>query len=862
MALNKINKNMIQGLPEELNGLTEQLAQTATYAIDDIHHLKPTKLNVVDTGVENIRLRDMGKDGVVYAVQGHSIKRYNDLTDTWDQVLTAPLQPHLVLSLDNGELLFACRHVTTDDFSRVYVTKNNQTSFVEVLTSGKAGISFSNDFGKSTYGNIVLVSEYGTQGLAHKVYLSDDYGNTFREIFDLANYAPNPTTAHVHGVAYDPYWARIWIVNGDNPNNNIYWSDDMGVTWENTGTVNQLLNVMPMQNCILFGSDSVPYAIYRMDRGVKTDKPELKIAHIYAEDTYGHLSYFPKTIYKRDENSPVIINISPEKSSLAADGTYTDVWALATYDGYNFYEIFRGDPVSENNDTSMLCYLPTKNNKAVVTTANRRVLVGDSVTWSKGGFAYRTPVDEVRDSLDDVLVSVRDFGVRSVDEHPLLFQNNTSLALALEYCANNHKILHIPKDMEVTIGTITLENKNDFGIKIDGKLKLKTYNDVKGITLKNCKNVRIYDINGVFQDGDSVQPDERSVLTLEQCENIYFDNIIGENVRSNVLRIFNSKNIFGKLVKGTANDTGVNVLEIKNSSDVYIDELIIDGVGMVGKRGGLYVYTTGTTSVVSNINFKNIFIKSITERAVSIDNALNGRIEKIDLGNCYVEMHNNNTTVNYGMFLNKVKNVKGYVEIIGKTNQIRGFHVTDVDNVNLDIQISNVVTAIQQSGNMSNSKVTGLIDTCTYRALDVSNLNDVLFELKVGEVTGNQYSVNFSFSGNYTDVLFLNSKFRKGANVTGAVNFGGNAQNVEFRNCDLSEWGSELDKMIRCSQLSTVKRVNCLGMNFLAAIPSIGKWNVGEIVYNSNPTPGSYLGWVCTSAGTPGTWKGFGAIQA
>jgi len=44
--------------------------------------------------------------------------------------------------------------------------------------------------------------------------------------------------------------------------------------------------------------------------------------------------------------------------------------------------------------------------------------------------------------------------------------------------------------------------------------------------------------------------------------------------------------------------------------------------------------------------------------------------------------------------------------------------------------------------------------------------------------------------------------------------------------------------------------------------PQYGAWKVGDIVYNASPTAGGYLGWVCITAGTPGTWKGFGLIQA
>lgn len=44
------------------------------------------------------------------------------------------------------------------------------------------------------------------------------------------------------------------------------------------------------------------------------------------------------------------------------------------------------------------------------------------------------------------------------------------------------------------------------------------------------------------------------------------------------------------------------------------------------------------------------------------------------------------------------------------------------------------------------------------------------------------------------------------------------------------------------------------------AAPTTGTWSVGFIRYNSNPTDGSNIGWVCIATGTPGTWKPFGTI--
>jgi hypothetical protein len=43
--------------------------------------------------------------------------------------------------------------------------------------------------------------------------------------------------------------------------------------------------------------------------------------------------------------------------------------------------------------------------------------------------------------------------------------------------------------------------------------------------------------------------------------------------------------------------------------------------------------------------------------------------------------------------------------------------------------------------------------------------------------------------------------------------------------------------------------------------PAGGDWLLGDIVINTAPASAGYVGWVCTVAGTPGTWKGFGVIE-
>jgi hypothetical protein len=45
------------------------------------------------------------------------------------------------------------------------------------------------------------------------------------------------------------------------------------------------------------------------------------------------------------------------------------------------------------------------------------------------------------------------------------------------------------------------------------------------------------------------------------------------------------------------------------------------------------------------------------------------------------------------------------------------------------------------------------------------------------------------------------------------------------------------------------------------AAPTAGNYNIGDIVWNSNPKSGGTVGWICTRSGDPGVWNRFGEIK-
>ena len=44
--------------------------------------------------------------------------------------------------------------------------------------------------------------------------------------------------------------------------------------------------------------------------------------------------------------------------------------------------------------------------------------------------------------------------------------------------------------------------------------------------------------------------------------------------------------------------------------------------------------------------------------------------------------------------------------------------------------------------------------------------------------------------------------------------------------------------------------------------PSTGTWAVGDQAWKSDPAAGSAPGWICTTAGTPGTWKAMAVLAS
>lgn len=61
--------------------------------------------------------------------------------------------------------------------------------------------------------------------------------------------------------------------------------------------------------------------------------------------------------------------------------------------------------------------------------------------------------------------------------------------------------------------------------------------------------------------------------------------------------------------------------------------------------------------------------------------------------------------------------------------------------------------------------------------------------------------------------------------------------------------------------IADILNSTAVGLLYADTIPVSGAHSQGDILFNRNPIAGGSIGWVCVTAGTPGTWKEWGLIS-
>lgn len=218
----------------------------------------------------------MSRNGV--RVFGYNTTNKNQLRYS-DNVFTSPSSPTWttvttfedfgtslvsgLIELFNGEVLvYQTSTVQSVNFTKVWKSSGWSTSpttatwsLVLTTTGGTCAPQYCiHDFAHGPDG-VVLASESGAQTSsgdlatatkAIRVWISYDFGSTWAPFFNLVDWAVSRGSAthagmHMHGLGYDYFWKRIYLLFGDNTGNGknvitsnqqqVLYTDDYGATF-------------------------------------------------------------------------------------------------------------------------------------------------------------------------------------------------------------------------------------------------------------------------------------------------------------------------------------------------------------------------------------------------------------------------------------------------------------------------------------------------------------------------------------------------------------------------------------------------------------------------------------------------------
>ena len=275
--------------------------------------------------------------------------------------------------LPNNELLVnSTETITVDGLDEhhtfVYISSGGQTvwNYAQKDIGGNFEMTYYNEktegvitfevygklidgWGFDVYGNMILMTEYGYMGagttsaypyknsvghmITGKVWLSEDYGVTFKQIFDYQNPPANiirvtvPQMHHSHGCFFDTYTItngkpRLIAMMGD-AEARLIWSDDLGLTWTDNkyilplnGYNNTVAGIATLEG-YFFGTDaSVINGVEFVSRNFIASE-RFSVLRLF--DNYGtDITYVGVNFYKR-ENS-IASAFTPETGGRYASG--------------------------------------------------------------------------------------------------------------------------------------------------------------------------------------------------------------------------------------------------------------------------------------------------------------------------------------------------------------------------------------------------------------------------------------------------------------------------------------------------------------------------------------------------------------
>lgn len=369
------------------------------------------------------------------------------------------------------------------------------------------------------------------------------------------------------------------------------------------------------------------------------------------------------------------------------------------------------------------------------------------------------------------------------------------------------------------------------------------HGNVEYVRYKNC-NLE----NGVTIAGNNTEVTNCNINEELQGIAVYFAEVKGMShlIKDNVITV-------NRYTQASGNGNGI----IRGQLGVNLKEggnLIIKNNKITDNVKGTAIGLLNSSNVDFNViiednNIKRMNAESDTRRGI----AFAGHFDVVKITNNYVErgdiyftiFEHNLLQIKNNLILNSCGNGISYtilsttartpiIEVENNTlikSGTGGATFSGKDNLIGELSIIN--NTVLDSNELLN--VSTNVDISFY----INNFKSVTMK---NNVIGDKRTVmkqkRLYYANNITDFMEENNKNVGGVLATVITNIVNNINGFLFNQ-------------------DTNKRI----ISYALAIPTTGTWTKGSIIYNTSPTAGGFIGWICVTAGSPGTWKGFGTIE-
>lgn len=447
---------------------------------------------------------------------------------------------------------------------------------------------------------------------------------------------------------------------------------------------------------------------------------------------------------------------------------------------------------------------------------------------------------------------IKGHGDANSSQNRIIFGNNKS-----NWIIENIKI-------DVNSAERTAITESDIAISINGGSNV----EINNVTIITGTSTNAY---GIRIGKSSVRPSD---VNIHDCK-IY----VSEN-GFNGIAITSGKNIVVKdnIIYNNYSNTGYAIdLEANTPSDpsddtyrvnnVIIENNICNGSG-IGCIGAENVYNKDISILNNIINYSN------SNASLAIEGILIGGIQNVVVSDNIINYNNGESEISsskYSAVRLNGKNIKfsnnlinierDTYSVIRTLNYADNVDVTNNTINGLSHNITRVFSMIDAPNyTFSNNNVYGIsADYCFYSTLATTSGTVVIENNKIINTKGRGFFINHR-----TNLLISNNYFAMFRNKVADCN------NVVIKDNVFNRLTSSYDVLEDTPATDNTNLIysnnNVIGTvgstvwnnakNIFHATyyPTTGAWKRGDIVINSAPTTGVAIGWVCTTAGTPGTW--------